>query len=1526
LRKNSIYSVCAYLLVLAGCGGPPPSEEDSPLLAATTTQALDTCTLSSLDWNGGVGTPSTDAQKVCAGPIYYGTQCYEGKTDPLCERPDPAYIKKTCYSDCMVEEFVTIPRNVQITPTVTSARVCEPPVCEDNHCEKPVCYTQYTISYASKCQTEAQNLLNAEVPDPADRGRVGVNYTYPPTYTSDDYPSGTSRTCAITLTNVRKMNPYLSTDPKCAYTGIVCDDTDKPLYSYCRDASFGNAPVEACGAPLRRTGFGASLQGARDEASKEWKDLGYRSASVDFKTAPTCMTCEQETTVSGRFACLDKSLALGNLLTVGADRTLLQQQVVSRMKLLFELEGEQLSEPQRTIARGLYKDFPSLQLSCEAGVGFTALTTDSSCGDMVTLNASLDVCSRLTGNYVPVESANESQAFCSGLLTAVANVPVTATCKGTEYRNAYSSIMYKLTQRQVTSINLDPVTGTLKASDVRRALRYIDNWYAQGRSRLSDETEFRSQLTRLLADFWTTAYSKKVVYAQTLDSSSNEAQINAYLKDVGSKSLQVEREVLTQLFTDDSEGHLMKHEPMLLVMGDGFKGLQQRLTELVPLHDFACRFKQCELPADRSETSLLWALLGAVHDSSLLAEANTLRAPAKTLSPEATAWRGVFSSLANNHSALVMAMQDALLHMPTPGEPADWRSILSSGASTKTPSSAAALSLIIQDAVDRTNSYEKTTYLTPGLRRTLNTGITTAGRTLLIDAIEANNTALANAINTYRTGRHSLITSLQTELNGEANNTRLLNQMRARALTVDQLSLDLQGLRYALDAQEVRFADFSSAFNELLESEKLEGAVTQYQRSAVPLSINGADSEYSTFYIDGGVTHSLTGVQQYAMKDKVKGTGEPWKLTVHPGDLLNLQTTGAWTPTCSLAQAHTINTDTSYIKTQVKLNRSNNGVDELVTTGPEGFSVQWTGSDYVARSNARVKQDGTYYDESESFQSCEGLRASVSVGSPPFPPTGVNISLEYSRSIQECESSSQGRQGSRTESTSTTNGTDTRSAATFSRGLRLSNTPFPSLPVGSLVLVEMPLGVTDLKQVKNLRVIQSGTDSFIPKGTGDSDVYLVVNDNNCGTVPTAHALTVTINRLEPVAGMRSEQLKNAMLQTLVKLRAKELEVLKQGRLLPGDKATLRADAIIALGNLTVEPIEFRQLFEAWLDKEISILEKKVEILTVERALSQLALEMKGLQAEIANAEASSRLYRLSTTWALRDVDSRQLRDANDIANVAIGTMVNQFHPLLELRYPTVLKKMKDEPLYRNQLDAIIDTRVDDGVLTQVSNTSNAMAAIVLAYKNLSGESLIKPGSLVVLRFKRPISTISSTWRSADDMLRAQAIWHAVDTGGQVSLNLTPWDLYTKPTGPAQLGCLEASAVIESMGVHFVWYHPSATQLNGENVRLDVEFDENQLFVTEQGPLSYSLKNNAWRNQSARVTFHGAISQADEMFTQYTLPTRVGEGLSPFTKFAIDFSSLTNAGINLEEADEVLMMFSLAPRSAVSSVKWSGVCN
>jgi hypothetical protein len=1534
LRQYSLYGICACLLVLAACGGPPPSD-DRALEVATTSQALDVCTLSSLDWNGGTGTPTSDAQKRCSGPIYYETQCYEGKADPLCGVA--GYGQKQCHKDyCDVEKYVRVKKDVSVYPVITKYdQKCEYS-CSGGDCSVD-CYPWNTYSYKNPCMAEVQKLIEAET-DAAHRALVQASQNYPADYEASYW--SVSGTCSITLDNVYKKER--SSSPECQDPWEACDDTTKPSYGYCRDVSFGNASVDQCGTHLRRTEAGRSLQEARDEAAKDWKDTGYRSTTADFKTAPTCMTCEQETTVVGRFSCLDKSLALGNMTTTGADRVQLTRQVVSRMKLLFELEGEQLTEEQRTTARSLYKDFADHQLQCESGMGFTALATDSTCGDMASLNANLNLCSRLTASHVNLESAASSHSFCTNLLDAVTSVPTNSTCRGSEYRTAYASIMYKLVRRQATAISLDGSSSNpkLKVSDIRRALHAIDEWYAQGSLGLSGEAEFKNQLSRLLADFWTSAYATKVVYTKTLSASSTETEINTYLNDVGAKSLEVEREVLTQLFTDDAAGHLMKSESMLLVMGDGFKGLQERLTKLIVLHDFACRFKQCQLPADRSEMSLMWALLAAVHNPTLLNQAASERAPpvTKSLSDEASAWKDFFALMASNHSALELAMRDALLRKPG-GDPSRWQTILANGASMEMPGSAAALSLIIQDAKSRTNSYEKTAFLTPDLRRILHSGISAAGRAELISTLESNNNLLLDTINTYKTGRHTLITSLQQELNGTTTSLRLLNQMNLRALSMSQLSQDLQGLRYSLSAQEARFSDFTSAFDALLESEKLEGGLLQYNRtnSDLPFTIKGTDSRFEPL---------LVGIQRVALKDKSQSTGvAPWKLTVNPGDLINFHTTGSWSPSCALSKANTIADETA-LPAAVEVERSTGPTMAPITTGPEGYSVQWSNSVYQARSNSSTNEAGFFYNETSSTQACEGAQLSVSAGLPPSVPSPVQFSLGYSSSVQKCEANSRGKQGSQTYSNSSTSGSDTRSSASFSRGLRLSNTPLPALPVGSLVLVEMPQGITDPLYAKDIHVIQSGADSFIPRGPGSSELYLVVNDaSNCTTPPSSvNSLTVRINRLEPINGRRSQVLKDTMLQTLTKIRLKESEILAQGRMLPGDKTTLRVDALAALGSLTAEPLELRQLFEAWIDKEIAILEKKAEILNVERAMGQLVLEMNGLNQEINNAEMSSRLYRLSTTWALRDVDSRQLRDAGDIANIAIKKMVEDFFPVLELRYPSVLRQLsnKDAPYYLNQLNAIIDTKLSDSVLTQVSNTHTAMRAIVLAYKNQSSDSLIKPPFFVTLRFKRPTATaLPSTWRLADDVMRAQALWHAVDTGGTFSLHLTPWDLYTNPTRAAQLGCSEASAVIEAVGLHFNWYHPWATNLNG--LRLDTEFDDQQLFVTEQGPVSYSLVNdppqspggstpvNPWRRQIMPMTSWASYSKAEDFFNSYSLPMRVGEGLSPFTKMSINFKSLYDSlheqtpPLNMDEADEMAVIFKLTPRAA-GNVKWPGVCN
>src|SRR6185436_3957363 len=71
-------------------------------------------------------------------------------------------------------------------------------------------------------------------------------------------------------------------------------------------------------------------------------------------------------------------------------------------------------------------------------------------------------------------------------------------------------------------------------------------------------------------------------------------------------------------------------------------------------------------------------------------------------------------------------------------------------------------------------------------------------------------------------------------------------------------------------------------------------------------------------------------------------------------------------------------------------------------------------------------------------------------------------------------------------------GSDHHSSAGFASGLRLEDTPFPDMPVGSLLVVLTDPGTDTIRDV---RVVRSAGTSILIKTAADA--HFVVNDKHC---------------------------------------------------------------------------------------------------------------------------------------------------------------------------------------------------------------------------------------------------------------------------------------------------------------------------------------------------------------------------------------------------------------------------------------------
>src|SRR5262249_8635181 len=125
---------------------------------------------------------------------------------------------------------------------------------------------------------------------------------------------------------------------------------------------------------------------------------------------------------------------------------------------------------------------------------------------------------------------------------------------------------------------------------------------------------------------------------------------------------------------------------------------------------------------------------------------------------------------------------------------------------------------------------------------------------------------------------------------------------------------------------------------------------------------------------------------------------------------------------------------------------------------------------------------------------CGSISANLlTVVSGPVPIGSV------SASAQTCQQWQTGH----SETDSSTNGSRVQYTANFAGGLRVVRTPFPTLPAGALLLVEVVPDVGGGTRIRDIRVVRSHASFVFPE---QATIYLVANDESdhvgCAAIDT----------------------------------------------------------------------------------------------------------------------------------------------------------------------------------------------------------------------------------------------------------------------------------------------------------------------------------------------------------------------------------------------------------------------------------------
>jgi hypothetical protein len=1126
-------------------------------------------------------------------------------------------------------------------------------------------------------------------------------------------------------------------------------------------------------------------------------------------------------------------------------------QLVSDLKLAYEVEGEALRPDQQKAAQALYATDDAIP-ACQANAFAGAL--DAACAAQTKdFQRKLALCERVTTDYVPAISSDINVAACDALAQTL------PTCDVPVFAAEVHSLATALTKKSLTSYPLD-MTGSADATNptLQLLLRRISDWYAEAKAyEGGNPTQLWSDYSVLAGAFWTHVHSWAYAKLQADLGPSGTGDPAAGLSVLSTDVLDAERRVITAAFSTMGDGKPpLASAPLLSILGDSLSPVVERLDDAALFHDMGCRFAGCSGTAPPTSLVDAWRLLGVLADATALQKEVT----ASTLSAQ---WTAVFSAIQQQHAAAFEAAVDDAFGVTT------YDPTLLAGPAPLLPPPAQRLASIVQEGTAYTNNFAKSGLLVD-TGNDLHIGLT--DEMLGTAGAEANNLTarigdrtgkLTGDVTTYTANRTALVNALIQQMQNHASAQHLQDDEAQKNAQIQEMDDDIARLKLNFATDEATFGDFMDSFRKLVAA--ATDPNVHVQTSQTQLTVTPADATYSG-------SGAVVDVTPYSINRN------PFPVALNKGDVLTISVSGTWSPTGALRDAvldgHTV------------------ANAESASTGSEGFIITEQNGNYTAQ------QYTTTIDQTQSsvrpWGDCEEQR----------------VDCKSSKSV----SSSDQQTVSSTES------------ASYAIGLHLPETPFPSLPAGSLLLFEAD-AVTG--KGHDIRVLQAANAIV-----ADTDMNLVLIVNDKASNGGGH-LDLMVTRFQPLAGSLADKMGKAMADAAGTMRKGAEKLVGQGRMLPDDAAALRSSAMTALAtdcacDLSTYPQPLHDAFTALVDKQIVQIEREVEIVSLTRQRDLLLQQLQQDQDDVASNGAQARVLTLVPGWALANMDGDQLRVS---ARNLLELVANDLYPAAEIRYPGSLTKMKADSHLMGELTQMASLDWQGPIdIVNLSNLAAKTASDIGGYFNDSaGASDPSAVATLGLAFANPaaVSPTKSQWLQAD-ATRAAALWSVINGSvpgapAVATVNVFPEDLYVAGSG---LSCGDTAPVLVGSAFYVATADDTqAKNINGLGKWLPLNIGADQEYPTSQGVLPFRFAEDPdpnatkWLSDKKLDLYTGLSVNAVTTFDGYfkNVPNGVAttaSGLSPFSRFDIDVNALKSVfpATTLSTAREIVLVMAMETKA------------
>ena len=1269
-------------------------------------------------------------------------------------------------------------------------------------------------------------------------------------------------------------NTDYSGDPICT-TGPMTTCT-RVLDHICADPSHPEVPGQ-CGIDLQNpylSAAGLTLSAAQ-AADRYWQ-TGNCASGEDIADDTPAAASAKARTLLARYNGQDARTA--KFLAA------VKPGIAAELVRIFELHGDAFDADTRAAILAFYADPTVIQTTCgqNPDPGFSASCTGYA--QSKNILGPMRACRRLLSLHVPGALRRIMADSCSSLAQLV---PASDTdpC-APEARTRLGSLASDFLHRLFDEITVDATDGTLapeRWSGIDVALASLGSFY-RAATVAWDEVQAGTQLSGALRYFWSAVYGKAFPLPSTFPAGTDGSdQARQQLAGLSGSHFAADRAVLVTALANPAP---LTGAPLFDVISDGLGGAARRLAEEARYYDFACRFEGCV--GKKSEATDMVALLGKVLTRSELDTAlgaTTVRAE----------WLRVFRAMDDHYDLLVSSLAD-ILHTTT----ADPSTLLSGDP----PARAAALASLVRRARVASTNYANTGLFDPRAAGVLRTGLGDDKRVAVTAEFETQRTNLRARLQGYTAARGDFANTLLDALRTDAGRARAQAEIAVLDQEILARSQDAKALQDMDSSSQRDLADFMASV--LAEVQK-PGWPQGYAYNPINFAFNvsALDSRATHNFVSVGTPDLPTDVSKTAiLTDRNNPASPVWKRTVAPGDILQLTLTGGqWAPTCALREMRDAHDPFTWDDTTNAL------------TGPEGYGVT------VDNGKAKLSNvtDGWEINRRDTSSACGTLGLGY---------LGSSIGDTMCRSYEIGEQFGM----------STSNQDSTNVTAHFAQGLRSKQAPFPALPAGALILVEVTPDAQGQPHFHDMSVVRShSTFTFDQAG----DVYLIVNDRSeCHDVNDS-ALSFQGTHAQS-AERAAQQVATAMSAALGEIRSRRAAIIQTGSLSAADLDQIRRDAYASFftscgPNCTIDqfPPVIGALWEKWLAAELASLDRQVRILNLNREMDQLVLRREAQLVDIVAAQDQSRLQELMNMWQLRDLAQSEVRDT---AQFVFEEAIEYVYPMLQLRYPTALAVIQNEAsletvrtadwtrpledLIANMLSAadVVGTRLSQAQL-DATNRPTAMAVYFPKPNAGSGGGPFAPTASGMHWVTASPTLLDRVWESyqlpdgtTDYRLRRTA-----------TFEIAPEDVYKN--GDGQLFCFEATPIVRRMAVYAL---NNGDARNGAwntttSKRRAMHLLPEGLYTHEIGGLRYRIGTAGWLDYGVRI-LAGVEDTVFADFGAYASAEVAAAGLSPFNSFTIDFDTYLDDGELLTVTTGVLVLFDVDARGATAPLGWLDACN